>query len=299
MIGTMDPAYTDLLRPHLRAGVDLGEESEVALRGFYQAARTGALGVEVSAERFLPFVAERLEPPLTLAEGLRQLRGADLLVCCGALAGEAAALKRIDEALQNRAAQALRRAGVDASATDEVLQRLRVRLLVRRPDATQRLSQYRGRGDLGRFLAVSALRELQMWRRAERKERSLGESLVEAEVVAAELSGLKAMYRPLFRDALLRGLERIDRRDRALLSMQVAHRLSAEQIAALYGVHRVTVARWQGRARRALIEAVRSELKSTLHAGTETLDSALELLDSQLDASLLRILQEEPGEVPR
>jgi RNA polymerase sigma-70 factor (ECF subfamily) len=68
--------------------------------------------------------------------------------------------------------------------------------------------------------------------------------------------------------------------------------LTLDQIAATYQVHRATVARTLASARQKLLETTRAGVIANLGIVSAELDSAIKLLDSQIDLSLSRVLGE-------
>ena len=63
-----------------------------------------------------------------------------------------------------------------------------------------------------------------------------------------------------------------------------------DQLAHLYGLHRVTVIRALQSARNELAHGVRRQLKNRLRIGEQELDSLLRIIDSQLELSIRRYL---------
>ena len=85
----------------------------------------------------------------------------------------------------------------------------------------------------------------------------------------------------------------LDAEDRTLLRQQIVDQLSIDEIGAAFGVHRATAARWLQRARGALVTATRGRLAARLKLTVDQIDSVIRLVQSQLDASVIRYLREE------
>ncbi|MBN1606671.1 MAG: transcriptional regulator, partial [Polyangiaceae bacterium] len=66
--------------------------------------------------------------------------------------------------------------------------------------------------------------------------------------------------------------------------------LTIDEIAAAFGIHRATAARRVARARSALLAATRRELGERLRMSTAALKSVMRLIQSQLHASVRRLL---------
>lgn len=188
---------------------------------------------------------------------------------------------------------------------DEVLQQVRERLLcaeapTRRDDSEPakplRIAGYMGVGPLRRWVRAAALRVALNLRRAERA------SLVQpsepgslADVAAAqidpELALIKARYRPAFKAAFAQAVSSLSSRERNVLRLHLIEGLVAEQIGQVYGVHRVSVARWLGQLRGRLLDETRKHLHAALSLSTHELDELFGLLDSQLTLSISRLLK--------
>jgi RNA polymerase sigma-70 factor (ECF subfamily) len=102
---------------------------------------------------------------------------------------------------------------------------------------------------------------------------------------------LKARYRDDVRCAFAAAIAELSPRDRTLLRQHYVDTVSLEALAALHGVHRATCARWLASAREEIVASLSKQLRAS--HGNEPLDleSAIELVRSQLDLSLSRHLR--------
>src|SRR6185295_9105601 len=93
-------------------------------------------------------------------------------------------------------------------------------------------------------------------------------------------------YRLRFKAAIEAALAGLSERDRGVLRFTVEQGLTAHQVGRLYGVHRVTVARWIRSIRDTLVTAI------VAHLGVERseVDSMLRLFRSQMSLSVQRLL---------
>jgi RNA polymerase sigma-70 factor (ECF subfamily) len=66
--------------------------------------------------------------------------------------------------------------------------------------------------------------------------------------------------------------------------------LTVEEIGALYGVHKTTAFRWVEAARTSLSRRTRSAFQQRVKVRPADLESILQLLQSQIDLSLSRVL---------
>ena len=85
-----------------------------------------------------------------------------------------------------------------------------------------------------------------------------------------------------------------DNSRRSVLPDAVALPESIEQIGAIYRVHRATVARWIADARELLLHQTRELLSRRVRVSNDELESILWLIDSQMDVSLHRCLDDAP-----
>ena len=104
----------------------------------------------------------------------------------------------------------------------------------------------------------------------------------------AELSFLKAHYRPAFAAALREASTRWRPADQNLLRQRYVDGLSLEELGALQGVHRATALRRLERARQALLADLRARLRERLKLGSRELESLLRLVASRIDVTLGR-----------
>ena len=79
-------------------------------------------------------------------------------------------------------------------------------------------------------------------------------------------------------------------RERNLLKQSVLFGATVDDLGALYKVHRATAARWIAAAREHLVEETRQRMIAHLRIGPAEYDSILELIHSQLDVSVSRVL---------
>src|SRR5262249_54197797 len=92
--------------------------------------------------------------------------------------------------------------------------------------------------------------------------------------------------------ALAGAIAGLAKRDRTFLRHVVIDQLTTIQIAAIYGVHRVTGARPPAAAHAHLRQHARAGAIAELGVSSGQLDSAIQVVDSQLELSLDRIFKE-------
>lgn len=212
----------------------------------------------------------------------------DLLLAAACTRGEPAALRALEVEIFEPLPATLAKLGVDA---DDAVQEVRERLLV-----GGKLGDYRGAGPLRAWIKVIALREGLRAARKGRREVPLSEQLEAAlpdPAADPDLAYQRDLYRGHFRDAFTAALAQLSDRQRSLLRHAVLHRATSDQIAGIYGVHRATAARWVAQAREQLATLTRRELRQRLDASSSLLESLHRLVDSQLDLSVERLLDDD------
>jgi RNA polymerase sigma-70 factor, ECF subfamily len=186
----------------------------------------------------------------------------------------------------------LARLRLGASSVDELLQRLRVQLFVAdgRP---AKIAAYGGQGDLGSWLRVTATRLALRQLRGQPRELAADDQRLAAlsgPAADAELGHLRGLYQPQVRAALGAALAGLGAREKNLLGQHYLDGLTHAQLGALYGTHRVTVARWLDAIRQRILDQIRRALTERMRASQGDCDSILRLVQSQLDVSLHRLL---------
>ncbi len=282
------------------ARVQPGDETdqvEQLLADRLAAARAAWPDVEVPAERFVAYLAARLHDGdgdgADLGARLGGMRVADLYLACACAQGDARALEAFERRCLDVVDTALATMKMSREAVQEVKQIVR-RLLLVADGHPPRIVEYAGRGDLRGWVRVTATREALRVLRRNRREVPLEAEALERAIPAgadAQLEYLKAVYRGEFRAAFRDAMAALSERERNLLGHQFSDGLTLDQIAALYRVHRATIARWLGRARTRLLRGTRAALRARLGVQVTELDSIMRLIESSLDVTLPPMLR--------
>lgn len=255
-------------------------------------ARSRWPGVAAEDSRFVGHLARRLPRDQPVADSLSTLATDDLYLASACLEHDPVALRLFDDELLLPVGAFV--SSVDRSPVfaDEVRQVLREKLLVG-TGGPPALAEYSGRGPLGGWVRVAALRVALNLKRAARRGPSSDERMDEAlEVnVGPELAHLKERYRPIFAEALREALAQLSDRERTLLRLYHAEGLPLEPLGALYRVHLSTVSRWLTAARENLASETLRRVRERLGVGGTDAGSIAQLVLSQIDVSLLRLLQ--------
>jgi RNA polymerase sigma-70 factor, ECF subfamily len=216
-----------------------------------------------------------------------ELNHADLAWARGLASGNPADLDRYERELVPMVAGQLRRRGYTHDEIAEVQQELRVRLLVGQ-DSRPAITGYQGRGHLRSWVLVAALREAVRQRAGRGREAAVEDDvlLALADRAGTTTDPTKQRYREAFRTAFRAALGGLEPRDRNVLRMHTLDALSIDQIGAIMGVHRATVARWLAGARDRIAQGVRRELMSALGVDRFEAESLMDWVRSEIDLSL-------------
>ena len=253
-------------------------------------ARTAWPDVQLDDAKLAEFIGPRLAGT-DVADALAAAPAADLALAAACAAQEPTAHAAFDTILTEvDAAGASTRAPKDL--VDEVKQLLRLQLLVVRDDKPAGITGYRGKGPLRGWVRITATRELIRHLKKRARELPIDKQLDEAIGADPVLDHLKGEYRAQFATALREAIAELTAEDRTLLRQQIVDNLSIDELGAAYGVHRATAARWLTRARGSLVTATHSRLAARLAMPVDDIDSVMRLVQSRLDASVVRYLRD-------
>jgi len=215
------------------------------------------------------------------------LRAADYYLAWACGCGNARALAILEADHLAEVARRLRGGRLVGDEVDEVMQRVRERLLVGTADAPPKIVQYAGRGHLRGWLVVAATRLALNLRRERRPEE--GDEL--AAGIASpdrdpELALVRESSRDVFRTAVASAIERLEPLERLVLKQHYIDGVGIGELAALHGVHRATSSRWLTEARDKLARLAREILEVEHGIAHDELASMVRLFDSGLEMTL-------------
>lgn len=240
--------------------------------------------VRLSEEMFARYVRERWP-----AQVPSDLCAADLYLACACAACLDGSAEAFDACFLKQVPALVKHMDLPATLVDELLQRLREKLLVC-AGPSPRIVGYSGRGPLLSFVRVVAVRAaldlLREQGRASRPRLDPGAVLHED----PEIAQLRARYRDDVAAAVRDACLRLDADAASLLRMQLAG-LSTTRIAALLGVTQPAIVQRLQRARARVLQATRRLLNQRIQARDSELTSLLRVVRSDLDVSLSRFLQ--------
>lgn len=239
------------------------------------------------ARRLLEIVGE--QPMAALAD----LCVDDLYLVWACIEGHLEALAVFEARMASVFEATLARLRIERGRRDDLIQELRVHLIVGSGSGPGKLAQYRGQGKLERWLCATALRAA--YRLASRTRRHLAlEDVVMTSTSVLDddlvLAHWKDHCRGELKHAFTTALSALPRRDRLLLKQHYLDRLTIEDVAALHKIHRSSAARWLAQVRDALADAALRDFRERLRISESEVESIVQLVRSQLDITFDRFL---------
>jgi RNA polymerase sigma-70 factor (ECF subfamily) len=240
-----------------------------------------------------PGLRDRLATGTSVRPESLDARAADLYLAAACVAGDATAIARFDESLSATVGPVLARFRVPVSEYTEIIQRVRIALLVRDQAGACCLADYSGRGDLRAYVRSVAARIV--LKRLERETAPLAQNddllaLLPSANDSQELALLKQRCRDDVRAGFASALAALTPGERTLLRQHYIDGLTVDMLGAFHQVHRSTCARWLEATRLKVLRGVRNHLRAKLGLDDAELESAVALVRSQLDLSLVRHL---------
>lgn len=189
----------------------------------------------------------------------------------------------------------LRRAASVGLSEAELRQRAHVKMLVGGPDSPAQVMRFRGRGSLQGWVRVVASRMAIDLLRSHGSDREVAVTpTILAEVGRAEMDPrfefLRERHRDVVQTALNDAFAALSDKERRILRGQLVQRLGVDDLGAMFGVHRSTASRWAAAARAALMRHTHENLQASLGAGDQTARGLVDMVRSQLELSVERLL---------
>jgi RNA polymerase sigma-70 factor (ECF subfamily) len=251
------------------------------------------------------FVARRAPGGEPAGRALAALHAADIYLACACSLGDARAASHFERLCAASIAPAVKRLGASAEEVKEVHQWACQHLLAPRADGggpqPPRVADFSGRGTLGAWVRVVAVRQAVIFLGRQRRELPVEDDELARKLgpdTGPELAYFKGRYRDEFKAAFADALAALSQSERALLRQHALDGLSIDKLAALYNIHRATAARRVEAARRAVLEQTRSSLGRRLRLDPDEIDSVMRLLESRLDLTLSPLLHEPDEAAP-
>ncbi len=227
----------------------------------------------------------------------------EILLVAGLLQQDAGALRYFERSVLDVIPPALAPMKLGAELTADIRQQVAEKLLVpKAPGEPLLLERYAGDGRLRGLVKVMAVRSGISHTRKATATSNTDLSQLPAGDLEWELERLKVGYRAAFKQAFSSALSALSARDRNILRLHHFGGLTVEQVGEIYGVHRGTATRWLARIREDLLKATQAELAGELGLGPLDVESVMRLIQSNLDASVARLLdtssERRPGDAP-
>jgi len=281
-------ARTDPASP-VAAGDDVGGDFAAAVGAYVDAARAAWPELGVDAGVLFRHVVARTstgQPPPAAHAG-------DMLLACGCTRGLPAAIETFHREYQGVVAQVLSRRHSPTHIVEDAAQKVYERLLVSSPGRSPGIADYRATGPLRAWVSSVTARTLAMMRRTSGRLREEGGAdLIErlATTMTPELLYMKERHKRDMQQAIGSVLDRLTDRERTLLRLHLAERMSIDKLAIMYNVNRSTSARWLAAAREAVVRGTRDEVRALLRVTDREYDSAAALIQSDFELSIVQRL---------
>jgi RNA polymerase sigma-70 factor (ECF subfamily) len=249
----------------------------------------------LSTEEFAAYVRARWTDAALAEDGERLLsNAADLFLACACARGLPAALDAFEQAHLAQLAGYIARVGCDAQSLDELRQMLRTRLFA---PGKMEIEEYTGRGPLGAWVRVVAHGTAIDARRRDLGDARMTEVISDALADGSdpELGYIKAAHREQFREAFRAALGDLPRRSRTVLRLHYLDGLNLEGVAAVCQIGRTSAYRYIVDARETLLAETKRRLREMLELTPSDAESLIQLLRTQLEVSLTRLLRESQG----
>ena len=252
-----------------------------ALRALHARGREAWPNIDLDLVTFSTLAAYRL------GDGeLDHIRADELYLAIACAAGVDHAIVALEKHYLSGLVWTLVRRGQDAATAADIVQAVRVRFLVGGPGRLPRIAEYNGRGSLATWIGVAAVRTAVSTYRKYHRESPAHELDIVSDVQSPELELLQQRFGATFEAAFRSAFEALAPRERNLLRYQALDRLGIDRIAAIYGIHRATAARWVAHASETLVAGVRRVLQDRLCIGADELESLLRLFHGKMELSL-------------
>ncbi len=245
--------------------------------------------MKLEAAAFYAHLGARLQEMESLAAALNAAQTNDLYLACACLRGDRAALDAFERVTADVVGQSLAKFDFSDAEKQDIAQSLRVLFFIKRS-----LDGYSGRGALRGWVRSAATRAALDAKDA-RKLRPDDEDEILGRLPATgdlELDLIKQKFNAEFKAAFGATIASLAPDDRTILAQHYVDDLSIDQLAAVLGVHRATVARRVAKLRETLLTSTKERLQALLKVDAETLASLMRVASSRLHVSVFRDAEE-------
>ncbi len=279
---------------------DQWAEFEAELQAFVAKAVRDHPGFTVDPVAFVRHVGGRCANQSSPRNAVAQLHAGELYLAFACGSGVREAISHFQRLFDPDIDRGLRRAASVGLSRAELRQRAHVKMLVAEPESRPHILGYRGRGSLQGWVRVVVSRMAVDLLRSHGSDPEVAVApAVLAEVGRAEVDPrfefLRERHRDQVQTALNDAFAALCDKDRRILRGQLVQRLGTDDLGAMFGVHRSTASRWAKAARVALMRHTHANLRDALGAGDDTVHSLVEMVRSQLELSVERLLASRDG----
>ena len=215
-------------------------------------------------------------------------RGHEFYLAFACSRGDEVAIRILENEYLARAIRVMARVNSAREFVDDASQTLRERLLV---GPEPRIAQFAASGPLGAWLRVAALRTALNLLKVRRNP----DELLSAEML--ELPAPMAVdgehHQEIVQAAVEVAFKMLSARERNVLRLSYIEGSSIDHIAALYGSHRATAARWISAARERVLDHVAESVRVQLGLSASDARSLLLRVRSRIRISVMRLLDED------
>jgi RNA polymerase sigma-70 factor (ECF subfamily) len=258
---------------------------EASLTAMLAEARRAWPAIALGDEAFVAHLGERLAADVQA--DLAQVQGSDLYFAAACAAGDPAAVAELEARYMPRAASYFARNGSLAPHAEELMQLVRVRLLVSDAGARPRIAEYSGRAPFGAWFRVLVSRlaiDYADARKIESRERQAPAS----PDPDPELELLRTHHRADLEAAFAATLAELPPATATLLRLYYFEGVSAEAIGKLQAASARTVQRRIADARAEILRQVHERLGARLQLPASQVGSLVRAMHSQVDVSIHR-----------
>ena len=285
-----------------------------ALQAIVQRGRAAWPKIALDDERFVRHLATHARASGAPRAFLEKVHAEDLYLACGAMSGDRAAVTYFEEQFIARVPDYVLRVRIGRDVVDDVQQKLRERLLMGRaveekrgpsadaePSVAQgeplsvegaapKLGEYSGKGALGGWVRVAAVRTALNETRGRTLDSEPAGDDTPSFVADPELAYVKEHAQRLFMDAFQRVLSSLPAKERSILRLHYIDGLTMDQLARLYQTPRSTIARRVADARQAVLAATESLLRDERRLSPSAVASVIRQARSRLQVTITRLL---------
>lgn len=271
---------------------------EQLLETMWESGRAAHPGLAVPIPLYIQHLAERCGEAGDLAALLRDLRdlhAADLFLTCACSYGLANAALRFDKAVIGRVPAFVGHMKLQESFVDDLKQELRKKLLIAEGEKLPGIAAYAGRGELGNWVRVAAVRAAISLRRGrdEQAERDDGTRAERVLDIAADpaLEVMKHRYGGAFKQILQEVIAGLTSEQRNLLRLYYVDGMTTGEIATLFRLNQSNASRRLISIRETILFETRRRLREHLKLSQSAFEELTQMVQSQLGLSLSRILK--------